>query len=518
MHQLDSLLHPWGAGPALIFEAEPVYAEEIREGAARLAAGLRAKGVEKGDRVAVWLPNCPEWLEVLFACAQIGAIAVAVNTRFKSAEVQDIVGRAGAKILILWPGFRGIDFLAILKGVNVAALTALKGLVVIGGNPGVWDGEQEVVAFDELKAQGALTEYAAGGEEGCAIFTTSGTTSAPKFVLHNHRSTVHHANDVVQAFSYDDSDASFMLAVPLCGVFGYAQMMATLAARRPTVMLPSFDPSAAANLIRRHRVTHMNATDDMLEALVAQEEEPHPFPSLRRCGFASFNRDANETMRMGKARGLPLVGLYGMSEVQALFAGQAPTDSPEQRALGGGKLVSPQARVRVRDSDTGRLLAPGEQGELELSGPSLMAGYFGDPEATAEAITDDGYIRTGDLGYQTPDGFVFLARMGDAMRLGGFLVNPAEISSQIEDLPEVAEAQVVAVSHDGRARPFAFVVLVSGNDFDEGRVLAHCAARLAKFKVPIGAQQIARFPVAESANGTKIQRKKLRQMAEDLMG
>ena len=516
MYRLNSLLDQWPGGPAVIYEGTSISADQMRKGAASVAAGLHEIGIGKGDRVAVWLPNCPAWLEVLFACAQIGAIAVAVNTRFKSVEVQDIVGRSGAKALVMWPGFRGIDFLSILREVDVGALSALEVVVVVGDAPIDWTGDQRLVAYGELKDGPAALDYAAEDEDGCAIFTTSGTTKAPKFVLHNHRSTVRHANDVVRAFAYDEPEACFLLAVPLCGVFGYAQMMATLAARRPTVLMPSFDGQAAAALIRQHRVTHLNATDDMLEAILANEEEEVPFPSLRRCGFASFNRDPNETMRMGIARGLPLVGLYGMSEVQALFAGQAPSDTLAQRALGGGVLVSPDARARVRDPETGELLAPGEPGEIELKGPSLMAGYFENPEATADAITEDGYIRTGDLGYLTEDGFVFLTRMGDAMRLGGFLVNPAEIAGHIEDLPEVAEAQVVAIIEDGRNRPFVFVRLEDGAEFDEAKILAHCKGRMAAFKVPVGAYAMERFPVAESANGTKIQRNRLRQMAEAL--
>lgn len=514
MYQLDSLLDGWGATPVLYYEGGDVAAPDIRYGAAKVAAGLRRLGIGKGDRVAIWLPNCPAWLEVLFGCAQIGAIAVAVNTRFRSAEVQDIVGRSGARALFMWPGFRSIDFMSILQEVDAQALTALECVVVLGEAP-VWKGAQTVSAYDEFTSRGADVDYGAADEDGCAIFTTSGTTKAPKFVLHTHRSTVHHAQDVVRAFDYAEPNACFMLAVPLCGVFGYAQMMATLAAKRPTVMMPSFNGSAAAALLKQHAVTHVNATDDMLELLLADEPAGKPFPSLRRVGFASFNRDPKETMALGEARGLPLVGLYGMSEVQALFAGQPSDAPPAQRALGGGVPVSPHAGVRVRDPDTGDILSLGEPGELELRGPSLMAGYYGNPQATAEAITDDGYIRTGDLGYQTEDGFVFLARMGDAMRLGGFLVNPAEISSQIEILPDVAEAQVVAIPYEGKSRPFAFVVLREGAALDEAAILAHCRERLAAFKVPFGVRALDRFPVAESANGTKIQRNKLRQMAED---
>ena len=513
MYQLDSLLGDWGATPVLRYENNDVGAADIRRSAAHVAAGLRSLGIGKGDRVAIWLPNCPAWLEVLFGCAQIGAIAVAVNTRFRSAEVQDIVGRSGARALFMWPGFKGIDFLSILEDVDARELTGLEWVVALEETP-AWEGAQPVYSYEEFTSHGAEAGYGAAGEDGCAIFTTSGTTKAPKFVLHTHRSTVHHAQDVVRAFAYDEPGACFMLGVPLCGVFGYAQMMATLAAKRPTVMMPTFSGPEAASLVKRHGVTHLNATDDMLELMLADEVDQKPFPSLRRCGFASFNRDPKETMAMGEARGLPLVGLYGMSEVQALFAGQSPGDPPEQRALGGGVPVASDAKVRVCDPDTGERLPLGEPGELELRGPSLMAGYFGNPDATADAITEDGFIRTGDLGYQTETGFVFLTRMGDAMRLGGFLVNPAEISSQIEDMEAVVQAQVVAISHGGKSRPFAFVLLEEGVSLDEAAILAHCRERLAGFKVPLGVRALDRFPVAESANGTKIQRNRLRQLAE----
>ncbi len=280
MYRLNSLLDNWPEAPAIIFGGREISARQIQEDAATVAGGLREAGVTKGDRVAVWLPNCPAWLEVLFACAQLGAIAVAVNTCFKSVEVQDIIGRSGAKVLVMWPGFKGIDFLSILREVDVRALSALRTVVVLGDTQVQWAGDQELVTYGALKCQPPVSDYSAQDEDGCAIFTTSGTTRAPKFVLHNHRSTVHHAYDVVRAFAYDDADACFLLAVPICGVFGYAQMMATLAARRPTVLMPYFDGTAAGALIRENHVTHLNATDDMLEAMLIHEIEDVPFPSV----------------------------------------------------------------------------------------------------------------------------------------------------------------------------------------------------------------------------------------------
>lgn len=530
MKKLDDLLRGWPrlGPPALIYDGREVSAASLHERSARATLVLRRLGIRKGDRVALWLPNCPAWLELFFACARLGAIVVSVNTRFRSSEVQDIVGRSGAKLLILWPGFRQIDFFGILGEVDAGKLGQLEAIITYteGGQPEVsWPGSQPVRAYADLIAEVAQDDpppEQVGGEDGCAIFTTSGTTRAPKFVLHTHRSIVDHANDVVRAFGYDDADAVFLLGIPLCGVFGFCQMTAALAAGRPTVLMPAYDPPLAADLIARHRVTHMNATDDMYAALVdAGRTKGLPdspmFPSLRRCGFAAFNGDPAATIAMGEATGIPFTGLYGMSEVQALFAGQSPDDPPARRAMGGGRPVSPQARVRVRDPETGQLAPQGEPGEIEIQAPSLMAGYFGNEDATRDAMTGDGFLRTGDLGYLTDDGFVFLSRLGDAMRLGGFLVSPAEIAGRIEELPAVDGCQVVAVGVGGRPQPVAFVRLAPGAAIDEEEIIAHCRAGLAKFKVPARIGVVENFPVAESANGVKVQRGELRKMAEALV-
>jgi fatty-acyl-CoA synthase len=175
--------------------------------------------------------------------------------------------------------------------------------------------------------------------------------------------------------------------------------------------------------------------------------------------------------------------------------------------------------VRVRDPESGRLLAHGGQGELEFLAPgSRMAGYHGNPDATRQAFTDDGYYRSGDLGYTLADGrFVFLARMGDALRLGGFLVSPAEIEDVVQQAPGIAACQVVGVPGAGGLVPVAFVLLQDGAALDEPAVLAHVGARLARYKVPARVFPLQAFPVTPGANATKIQKGKLRDMAEALL-
>ncbi len=200
-------------------------------------------------------------------------------------------------------------------------------------------------------------------------------------------------------------------------------------------------------------------------------------------------------MEKADARGMYITGVYGMSEVQALFCRWANGSPVEYRKRGGGIPIGEGAACRVRDQETGDLLGPGEPGELELKGPSLLMEYFRNPEATAKAMTDDGFIRTGDLAQLTDDGgFHYLSRLGDVLRLGGFLVAPAEIEARVMDHASVRDVQVVGATIEGRNRAVAFV-LPEEDAFDEAAVLDHCATGLAKYKVPARVIALDAFPV-----------------------
>ena len=169
--------------------------------------------------------------------------------------------------------------------------------------------------------------------------------------------------------------------------------------------------------------------------------------------------------------------------------------------------------------ESGALLPHGASGELEFLAPaSRMAGYHGDPGATRDAFTADGFYRSGDLGHTLAGGrFVYLARIGDALRLGGFLVSPAEIESVVRGAPGIAACQVVGVPRSGGLAAIAFVILEPGAAFDEQAALAHVSARLARYKVPRRVVPLDAFPVTPGANATKVQKGKLREMAEALL-
>lgn len=512
---IDQLALKHADAPALFDEDRPVSFAQLARHSRRLAAGLAQLGIARGDRVALWLPNCSAWIEILLACGRLGAIVVSLNTRFRAAEVGDILGRSGACAIVVSPDFAPIAYRDILASVPSADLAAVTTIVTLTeeATP-VLTGRRQV-AYASLLERDEWDGPAIPAATGCLILTTSGTTKKPKFVLHSQQGLVTHAFDVAAAPGfYGERASAGMSIMPLCGAFGLNQTMGALAGGAATVLMRSFDPQVAAAAIRRRGVTNMAGVDDVFYRLLGTSGVAVPFPELRFVVFGSFNNSPDEFVRTADRRGLLAVGAYGMSEFQGLFALQPRDAQPERRARGGGHPVSAAARVQVRDPQTGRLLAVDESGELEVSAPSMMLGYFGDQEATAAAFTEDGFLRTGDAGCLRADGsFEFHARMNDALRLGGFLVSPAEIAELIASHPMVRECQVVGAHGPDGYRAVAFVIAEEGA-FVEAVVQEDCVRRLAKFKQPARILAVDAFPATDGPNGPKVQRNVLRQMAE----
>jgi len=508
-----TLLSDWAEhapeAPAFLHGEQTISFGELHERALRAAQGLADLGVGPGDRVALWLPNVPAYPILYFACIRLGAIAVAVNTRYRAVEVSDIVGRSGAKVLACAPGFRRIDFLSILAEIEPVALERLSAVITVGETPVTPPPAIENlrrVTFDRMLTRPRLGLNHATTRAPCNIFTTSGTTSAPKFVLHRQGAIASHAQQVARTFGLTAPETLTLSIMPLCGVFGFNQTLSTLAAGKPCVLVESYEIEEIARLIELHRPTTMFGSDDMYARLLELVPGERPFPSIKWAGYANFNASLEEIAERAEQRGLTLVGLYGMSEVQALYARQ-PLESPiARRKRGGGIPVSPLAHVRVVD------------GELQCAGPSVMVGYYGNEEATRHTLTPDGYVKTGDFAEMDADGgFTFLSRIGDVLRLSGFLVNPLEIETHVQKVAGIDACTAIALPRPDGVRAIAFVILKPGASLDEAAVIAHCRQSLANYKVPQRVFAIDDFPKTPSPNGFKIQRIKLRERAEELL-
>lgn len=528
MHRLSEMLAARCAaspdGVAIVDGERHVTLAEFDELCRRMVAWLRAQGVGPGDRVAVWLVNRVEWLALLFGLARLGAVLATVNTRYRAAEVAYILRKSRARLLVTQAGFRRIDFLAILDGIasipdgiNAGQVFALERIAVLDADaatPASILG-RPVLGLDARSVTPDPDDDLSDPDATVILFPTSGTTSGPKLVMHPQRTVVDHARRCASAHRLEEGGTALLAALPLCGVFGLNSALAALAAGASVILMDAFEGDAAARLIERYGVTHLYGSDEMFTRLMDARPGLGRFPTARVFGFASFTTNFADTAAAAWERGLPFHGLYGSSEVLALFALQ-PSGLPlAERVEGGGVPVAgATASLRIRDAATGELAPAGVAGELEIFAPSLTTGYFEDPAATAKAFSPDGFFRTGDLCRLRDDGsMVYEARMGDAMRLGGFLVNPAEIEAELKRMPGVADVQVVAVPVGGRPSAVAFLIAEAGHLPDGPDILARLRGTVAAFKVPARVWVVDRFPMTDGANGLKVQRNKLRDMA-----
>jgi fatty-acyl-CoA synthase len=469
---------------------------EAADRARRLAGGLAALGIGPGDRVAVFLPNRPDFLTLFFALASRGACAVLLNTRFRSAELANLLQRAAPKAIAVARDFAPVDAAAILSEVPPEARASLRFAIGVDtGGPSAL-GVLPAHPLKGLLSRPAVADLAAPEAE-ALTFTTSGTTSGPKLVLHRQRSIALHAQDVAARIGTSAPGAALLGAVPLCGTFGLTAALAAAAGGAAIHLLERFEAGAADALIRRAGITHMVGGDDLL-LMLAEAAGGRPYAPFAFTGFANFHGGADRVMQASAALNLAARGVYGSSEAQALFALQDP--SGPHAAIGGGIPASLQAAVRLST-----------EGELLLRGPSLFDSYLGDAAATSRARTAEGWFRSGDLAtlHREGGGFDFVTRAGDALRLGGFLVSPEEIEDFLQSQPGVTAAQVVAA--EGRAVAF----VIPGKDYDVAALQAACSRQLARFKVPSRIIAMDAFPMTDGPNGRKVQRAKLREMAAE---
>jgi len=480
------------------------------------AAALAALGAAEGRAVVAWLPNRVEYVELLAGAARLGATVVGLNTRYRADELTHVVARCDAAVLVAVDEFAGVRFAEIAATATLPPDLAIV-VVTDGDGPDPGWAEAHDRAVDWRAAGGDFAELGPppAGDDLLIAFTTSGTTGLPKVAAHDHAGTVRHARADAVAFDIGGGDR-LLLDLPLCGTFGFSSLVAAIAGRATTLIHERFVPDDTVDAFIADGVTHYFAADDMLLRVLATGRLAGASVVWRSGGFANFvNAGPAVAAQVEEELGVRLTGLYGMSEVFALLARWPAALPVAARSRAGGIPVDDALAVRVIDPDTGVERPAGVDGELCFRGPSVLARYLGDPEATARALGEDGWFRSGDLGRRTGDGgFEFLARLGDTLRLRGFLVDPAEIERRLETHPDVELAQVVGAERPVHGQvAVAFVKLRSGAATSEDDLRRHCAAGIAELKVPTRILFVDEFPTVEGPNGRKIRKHDLRALA-----
>lgn len=493
---------------------------------------LREHGVGEGDCVGVWLPNWSDAVVAQFAVAALGAHVIGINTRYGVAEVAHVLGHARPVVVLVAHAFLHLDLRTTLHDAVAAAGVPAPSVAVLTG-PG-----QDPAAPDEVAGYdagaGAWTPTPAGAvgdldldalrgtPDGLAVaFTTSGSTGMPKLAGHRGSAVAAHARHVAAAGGWDENSVS-LVVLPLSGVFGYVPAFTAIAAGGTALLEPTFDTEVVVRHMAEFAVTHLASADDVGGRLMAQwREHPVDLGAWRRMLLGDFYGNSMQVAAWTDDElDIPTLGIYGSSETFALAAFWREHDPSPARRRGGGHPVSDGIEVRAVDPVTGGAPTGGEPGELQFRGYNVVDAYLGDDDGSirARSFTADGWFRSGDLGTVRADGgFDYLCRMGDSLRLRGFLVEPAEIEVRLAEHPAVARTKVVGITVDGDTRAIAFVEATPGAEPDPVELRAWCAATLARFKVPETVHVIDEMPTTVGTNGSKIRSAALRELAEQLM-
>jgi acyl-CoA synthetase (AMP-forming)/AMP-acid ligase II len=456
---------------------------ELARRVRQVAAALRADGIGPGDRVAVLDLNHPSCLEITLACAQIGAANAVVNFRLAPPEIVYVINDARARIVFVGPEFAGAAAAIREKLTDVERVIAV---------PAEYE--------DWLAAHEPDPDVHPSAPDDCFVqLYTSGTTGFPKGAMLTHRGMFAHATNVMADFSMT-SDAVVQVAMPLFHVGGmsYSLLAVTAGARMEMMRLP--DPAAILEMFERDRVTHTflvpalmgamaqvpGAADRDYSSLVALSYGASPMPlPVMRASMKLFPGVMHQ--------------VYGMTEACGVVSSLGPEDHDDpavaHRLVSAGTPIH-GVEIEVRDPATGEPVPTGEAGEIWVRTDQLMSGYWDKPEASAAAITADGWLRSGDGGHMDADGYVYVTdRIKDMIISGGENIYPAEIERVLAEHPTVGDVAVIGVPDERWGEvPKAVVVAAPGATVDPDALLAYCRENLAGFKCPKSVDVLDELP------------------------
>lgn len=470
------------------------YAELDRISAA-LAAGLRASGARCGDRIGLLLPNGPELVWLYLACIRLGAIAVPLNIRLTGRELAHNLNHCGARLCIAQR-----SLCRLLEPIRQEMRSIEKIFVVQSGGPLPGGEPYETLLVGSSKAEWATLAL----DTPAAILYTSGSTAFPKGVLHTQRSLGATVRYYVEAVGLGESDVVLGM-LSMAHIFGFTlQWLAPLGAGATVVVTPSFDPEAVLELIEAHRVTHLYGLPIMFDNLTRSAAARRAAcVSLRYCLAGGDAVSSALSERMREVLGVDLHEGCGMTEVIPYCLNRP---GAENRV---GTIGPPSVGMQVRLADTaGADVAERGIGEILVKSDALMDGYWQDPQATQEVLTD-GWFHTGDLGQQDSAGYYrFVGRSKQIIVRGGSNISPLEVEAVLARHPSIREAAVVGKPDAALGETVAaFVVAKPSAVPDADELLRFAATRLAAYKMPESVFFLDELPRGSTG---KVQRKLLR--------
>jgi len=472
-----------------------------------VARGLLARGIDKGDRVGIWAPNCAEWVITQYATAKVGVILVNVNPAYRTHELAYVLRQSGLRLLISAVAFKTSDYRGMIAEIGFTE-------TIFIGTPD-WDG---LIAAGEGRS---LAERAAtlAFDDPINIQYTSGTTGFPKGATLSHHNIANNGFFVGELVGYTEADR-ICIPVPLYHCFG--MVMGNLAATThgACMVLPAqgFDPAATLRAVTEEKCTSLYGVPTMFIAELGLPDFGSYDLSSLRTGIMAGSPCPVEVMKrvVAEMHMTEVAICYGMTETSPVSTMTRRDDGLERRTETVGRVL-PHLESKVVDPGTGRPLPRGEAGELCTRGYSVMLGYWEQAEATAEAIDAARWMHTGDLATMDDDGYLnIVGRIKDLVIRGGENVYPREVEEFLYTHPDVSDVQVIGVPDQRYGEELmAWIVMRPGAaPLTAAAVREFCAGKLAHFKVPRYVHVVEGFPMTVTG---KVRKVEMRERAVEIL-
>ncbi len=472
-----------------------------------VARGLVAAGIDKGDRVGIWAPNCAEWVMVQYATAKVGAILVTINPSYRTHELEYVLRQAGIRMVVATPSFRTSDYAAMIDEVR-AVMPGLEQVVLIGTES--WDalvaGAARVTPEQLARIQSGLDR-----NDAINIQYTSGTTGFPKGATLSHRNILNNGFFVGELCRYTEEDR-VCIPVPFYHCFGMVMgnLACTTHGAAMVIPAPGFDPSATLQATRDEKVTSLYGVPTMFIAewsLIERGDFAVDGLATVRTGIMAGSPCPAELMKKVLASGITEMTIcYGMTETSPVST-QTRTDDSFERMVGTVGRVGPHLEIKVVDPVSGETVPRGAPGELCTAGYSVMLGYWDQQDKTDEVL-QEGWMHTGDIAVMDDDGYVQITgRMKDMVIRGGENVYPREIEEFLYTHPDILDAQVIGVPDPRYGEELcAWIRMREGAEPVTAESIREFAAgQLAHYKIPRYVVIVNEFPMTVTGKVRKVE-------------
>ena len=514
---LDRTIERFGERDALIScqQGRRYTYSELGAAVDELARALMAAGIERGDRLGIWSPNCAEWVLVQYATAKAGVILVNINPAYRTTELEYALKQSGCRMLISAPAFKSSDYRAMVEEVH-SNLPKLEQVVYLDGED--WDAllaGAEPIGQDELEALGR--ELAP--HDPINIQYTSGTTGFPKGATLTHHNILNNGFYIGEGCRYTEADR-VCIPVPFYHCFGMVlgNLACTTHGTAIVIPAPAFDPEATLAAVAGEGCTSLYGVPTMFIAMLRHERFADYDYSSLRTGIMAGSPCPVEIMKrvIDRMHMSEVCICYGMTETSPVST-QTAHDDPLEKRVGTVGRVHPRVEIKIVDPETGTTVPRGVSGELCTRGYSVMSGYWNDPDRTAEAIDADGWMHTGDLATMDDEGYLnIVGRIKDMVIRGGENIYPREIEEFLHSHPEVADVQVVGVPDERYGEELiAYVIPEPGASPDPDALREFCRGRIAHYKIPRYVKLVDEFPMTVTG---KVQKFKMVEQAIDELG